>query len=393
MMQEELQGKLWGHTRTALIASLLIYCIESLLGNVHSASIHAARSIGLLYTWRHQHAVSGKSLCAQDAFEQDLYPAFPGLDIQALLHLDDRPRNVHLGFQIYLDYSSHCFTSKLTSLNDGAEACQLLLRRNLHFIAAWRITDEYPHIASSLDHLVGNGQVWWSIALGPLKIPPSKRMEQKSCLEDIATYTASLNELQQQHSSESESSMAFSVYSTCRIHTAMNKILMTAACLPLRASWDSLMPDFLEIVNLCENLYPQVSSAGGTTYGFDVGLIVPLAVVAIRCRELWLRKKAIVLLLSRPGYREGIWDAEAMGHVCEWILEIEDEEEGNLSYMPAGIEGEGRLVRDEPAGEWKKATLLMVHFELDERRAKPFCALPMGRDGGEWILKDKIISW
>jgi hypothetical protein len=54
---------------------------------------------------------------------------------------------------------------------------------------------------------------------------------------------------------------------------------------------------------------------------------------------LWLRKKTIELLLSRPGYREGIWDAEAMGKVCEWILEIEEQKRGDLSYLPWGLRG------------------------------------------------------
>lgn len=391
-MREGLQRQIWGRTRTTLIASLVIFCIESLLNNADSASIHASKSISLLYQWRHQHAISDKHLCAQDAFEEDLYPAFPGLDLQALLHLDDRPQVVHSEFQKYLDQGLEGHPKTLTTLNEGIVACQLLLRRSLHFIAAWRVLDGYPDI-TKLDDSAINGKVLWSVALGPLSIPLSKRVEQRSYLADINRYKTALNDLLEA-SNQSEYSMVFYAGAICKIHTAMNTILLTGSCLPARTSCHSLLSEFHEIVTLCEQIYLQASSKGGSTYVFDMGLIVPLSVVAIRCRDVRLRKNAIKLLLSKPGYREGIWDAEAMGHVCKWVVTIEEEASlDELSYVAGKIDDQGRLGKDEAAAEDKIPTLLMVHFKLNDRKARAFCAVPVRGKDEELVLKETVISW
>jgi hypothetical protein len=391
LMRRGLQEKLWGRTRTALIASLVIFCVESLLGDPDSASIHASRSMSLLYQWVPQHAVRDKHLCAQDAFEEALYPAFPGLDLQAMLHLDHRPPSLHYRFQKYLSDGLEDSPKTFTNINDCIIGGQLLLRRTLHFIAASRILDGYPNI-TDLPEPIANSKSW-SVALGPLSIPPSKRVEQRSYLTDITKYKAAMNELLQT-TGDSEHSIAFYAGSICRVHTAMNTILLTAACFPQRTSLDSLLPDFQEIVTLCQVLYKQASSSGGSTFFFDMGLIVPLSVVAIRCRDRGLRNEAIELLLSSPGYREGIWDAEAMGRVCQWFLGIEKEAGlDELAYVAGGIEGEGRLMKDGTAGHDKIPTLLMVHFELNERRARAFCAVPGSGKAGEMALKEGNINW
>ena len=133
LMRGGLRDKLWDRSRTALIASLAIFCIENLLGNPDSAFIHASRSISLLYQWRYQHAISDKHLCAQDAFEEDLYPAFPGLDLQAMFYLDHRPPSIHSGFQRYLNDGVEDCRKSLTNINDCVIGGQLLLSRTLHF--------------------------------------------------------------------------------------------------------------------------------------------------------------------------------------------------------------------------------------------------------------------
>lgn len=428
MMQEGLQRKIWGRTRTSLvrfliailfdcirkatskhasysnsvkhllkpilsqIASLVIFCVESLMGNADSASIHASRSINLIYQWRFQHAKSDKALCAQDAFEEDLYPAFPGLDLQALLHLDDRTKHVHLDLARILDAAMTGAPKILTTLNNCVISGQLLLRRNLHFIAGHRL-DSYPNIGTISEFSVAHSKSRWSVALGHIQVPNSQRVAQKAYLAEINSYKADLEDFLKA-SSNSDSSIAFYACTICKIHTAMNTILLTGACFPPRTSWDSLLPDFQDIVTLCEKIYPQASANGGSTYTFDMGLIVPLAVVAIRCRDITLKKRAVGLLLSKPGYREGIWDAEAMGNICEWFIEIEEEARLNeLSYVAGGIEGEGRLVKDDAATEHKVPTLLMVQFELNERKARVVCAMPDRGKKAERAIQEKVISW
>jgi hypothetical protein len=100
------------------------------------------------------------------------------------------------------------------------------------------------------------------------------------------------------------------------------------------------------------------------------------------------------LLLSVPGYREGIWDAEATGRVCEWIIELEEEARlHELSYAANGTHGEGRLVKEESAREDKVLTLLIVQFELNERKVRAVCLVRNRGMAEEMAVKEKVISW
>ena len=361
------------------------------MGNADSASIHAARSVNLISQWWLQHLKSGKALCASDAFEEDLYPAFPGLDLQGLLHLDIRTKEVHLEFTRFIDEALPETPKTLETLDSCIIAGQLLLRRNLHFIAGWRM-DTHPDIHTLLENHLPHSNTTWSVALGYIRIPTSQRMAQKCYLTELDNYKLKLDAFLQ--TSIITDNTAALYVNTCRIHVAMDTILLTGACFPPRTSWDSLLPEFEEIVTLCERFYPQVSARGGSTYKFDIGLIVPLAVVAVRCRDIALKRRAIDLLLSKPGYREGIWDAEAMGHICEWFLERE-EEAAILNKLEDAVdckEREGRLVQDKTAAKDKVPTLLMILFELNQRRARIVYAMPE-QGMAEMVLKEDVISW
>jgi hypothetical protein len=361
------------------------------MGNADSASIYASRSINLLCQWHRQLGISGNTLCAQDAFEAELYPAFPGLDLQALMHLDDRTKDVQLSFTKDLDHAIPEGLKPLTTVNQCVISCLVLLRRNLHFIAGWRL-DSYPDLNKVSSTPAPHSISRWSVPLGYLQIPNSQRVAQKCYLAEIDNYRADLNEFLK-ISSTSDPIRDSYACTLCQIHTAMNTILLTGAYFPPRISWDSLLPEFQEIVTLCTKIYPQSSAKGGSPYSFDLGPIVPLAVVAIRCRDLGLKKRAVDLLLSKPGYREGIWDAEALGHVCRWVIEVEEEARtAKLEYMAGGLEGEGRLVKYDASTEEKMPILLMVQFQLNERKARAFCAVP-DRGKAGMVLREKVVSW
>ncbi|KAK4191428.1 hypothetical protein QBC35DRAFT_401657 [Podospora australis] len=74
------------------------------------------------------------------------------------------------------------------------------------------------------------------------------------------------------------------------------------------------------------------------TFSADLGIVPPLYVVATKCREPHLRRQAIQLLRS-SARREGMWDSELTAQIGIWITEVEEGEvfDGSSfsSFMPS----------------------------------------------------------
>ena len=61
------------------------------------------------------------------------------------------------------------------------------------------------------------------------------------------------------------------------------------------------------------------------SFSADLGIVPPLYVVATKCREPRIRRQAIQLLRS-SARREGMWDSELTARIGIWIAEIEEED-------------------------------------------------------------------
>jgi hypothetical protein len=70
--------------------------------------------------------------------EEDLCSAFGSIDIQALTFLDNRPSLMHRSFQTSLDAGIERMPKNLTTLQECERYWKLILRMNLHVIAAIR---------------------------------------------------------------------------------------------------------------------------------------------------------------------------------------------------------------------------------------------------------------
>ncbi len=88
----------------ALVACLLVFCFESMVGNQVSAAIHAESGLALLHSWSMSQTTpqnpSGKPwpterVWSSQILEPDLLEAFNALDLQVLLFIDNRTKDVH----------------------------------------------------------------------------------------------------------------------------------------------------------------------------------------------------------------------------------------------------------------------------------------------------------
>lgn len=97
---------------------------------------------------------------------------------------------------------------------------------------------------------------------------------------------------------------------------------------------------FLELVNLSGSLLEELSrmSKGPVSpFTFDFGVVVPLYLVALKCRDSFIRRRKLASLLVWPR-REGIWDSAFVGKMSSWVQSIEAEfQKAALSHHRQGF--------------------------------------------------------
>ncbi|QKX64115.1 uncharacterized protein TRUGW13939_11288 [Talaromyces rugulosus] len=91
--------------------------------------------------------------------------------------------------------------------------------------------------------------------------------------------------------------------------------------------WDQYMADFGSIVSLAENYINRSRSPGRSsrrqTFSFSLGIIPPLYVVASRCRDRDIRRRAITLLKNCKR-REILWDSNMATEAAIQVIMIEE---------------------------------------------------------------------
>jgi Fungal specific transcription factor domain/Fungal Zn(2)-Cys(6) binuclear cluster domain len=100
--------------------------------------------------------------------------------------------------------------------------------------------------------------------------------------------------------------------------------------------WDDFKQHFEEIIARATKVVERsrVSCIGQPgPFAFELGIIPPLHLCAMKCREPRLRRRAIALLLSYPR-REGCWDGVQLGKVDTWIMQLEEEGMDEFGHIP-----------------------------------------------------------
>jgi len=157
-----------------------------------------------------------------------------------------------------------------------------------------------------------------------------------------------------------------------------------ATCTQPDASiFDRFDTKFDEIVTLAATVIWAHSTTNSQVLKFslDVGIIHPLYWTAIKCREPWIRQRAMSLLRSIT-FQEGVWDAAVQASIAEVAIARE---------QIYGIDG--------PAAGWRPPEFARVHSVgtnvLDPVRRVAQVNLTQRLDGldGPWTNYVEWITW
>jgi hypothetical protein len=97
--------------------------------------------------------------------------------------------------------------------------------------------------------------------------------------------------------------------------------------------YDQYDASFEQVLTLAENLIHNSQNMRLTIF-FDMGVMAPLFYLILKCRNLALRRKALLLLKLSP-YREGMWHRPDVIQYAEWKIGIEERGRGQLSETGA----------------------------------------------------------
>ncbi|KFY00843.1 hypothetical protein O988_03082 [Pseudogymnoascus sp. VKM F-3808] len=114
-----------------------------------------------------------------------------------------------------------------------------------------------------------------------------------------------------------------------RLHTLVATLSLSTTSLPPSEDvWDTHTPSFAAIVDLARRIIDldtdvDIYAPETGVVGLDTGVLGPLYLTALRCRDPMVRREAVELL-KKERRREGLWDSTLLATVAERVVRIEE---------------------------------------------------------------------
>jgi Fungal specific transcription factor domain len=289
--------------QSILISCILFVWIEFLQGNLDTALYHLRGGLQVLRGLQQRSSIPN--------IDSSLPRLFRRLHTQASLHGSPTSdfnstvseEHINLGYHVPQNFSS-IFEAR-ESMDTSLHFIFRFMRRmyNHEFVASTMKRHPFPDpnsIEATVQHYLNNLRTWQTAFQ---RIP--------SLIADPpnGNQAAGITLLQLQH---------------VTVTIMLNSLLETS-----EMAFDQYRPDFERMVSLAERLINNSQYGGLLVLSLDNGVILPLFMVALKCRYLGIRKRAIALLKQAPD-REGICHRDSCIEFAEWKVQIEERRRGVL---------------------------------------------------------------
>lgn len=359
--------------RKALFACLLVFCLECLLGHQVAAAAYASSGVCLFYS-----SEADKTSLASFA-EDELYSAFSNLDLQSLCRVH-KTASHHQQLKDDINKALKFMPDTFTSLKECKAYLQLIMRRNLHFLAEDR---KEVAVSPSMPKEPPPGALPWTVTKmeKPENIAPELLEEREQCFVDIRRWElASASVL-----SRTEVGIKDRIVSAVmKINSALNIIIVArkyCQVYPPELVYDDYLSEFKKIINLCSSVRELIFQCDykfqSAKFRFDVGVIPALTMTGTSCYDKDMRAWAIDSLLECDGYREGIWDAISQGTICNFKRSFEEEFMDETGFVPGN----------------RRSTVVRQVVDLQERTADVAFKQRMGDGPEDFVIREAILRW
>lgn len=341
--------------RTRLMASILLACFDSFIGDHKQAIVQIQNGLSLLEQLRAQRRRAFLSR-PEEPVEDEIIQMFTRLAIQAKSY--DMAFHFPKPYVVQLKQSS---ADPSSPQSDGGSPV------SLHQDP---IPDQFASMQEAriawdtlLEKMFRFTETLFSAAQnGPMGILPANlRQYGLGFKGQIEAWSDAFEHILCSRSSPGVSSQEKAAIAVVKMSQIMGQILFLMTFSDSEAHFDAFVPQFQAIVDLgrevvgdeerraAERRCPDPRTChhhrahdsdifGGHEYtashikpsfSADLGIVPPLYVVATKCRNPVIRRQAIQLLRS-SSRREGMWDSELTARIGMWIMDIEEDDEDEM---------------------------------------------------------------
>ncbi|AEO62650.1 uncharacterized protein THITE_2107076 [Thermothielavioides terrestris NRRL 8126] len=337
--------------RTRLMASVLLACFDSFVGDHRQAIVQIQTGLGLLEQLRAERRRAFLA-SSEEPVEEELTQMFTRLAIQA--------KSYDMAFHF-----PQPWVVRLTSSQAQDPASPASDASSPIGISQDPIPDRFASVMEarlSWDRLCERFLRFTEIMFAQAQngvmgvLPTSLQHYGVSFKTDIEAWSQAFDPILASRTAPGVSSQEKAAIAVLKMFQIMGKILFLMTFSDSEMHFDNFVPYFKNIVDLaievvgdeerraaarrcpdpafCRHRHRyQPDIFGGHEYAArhikpsfsaDLGIVPPLYVVATKCREPHIRRQAIQLLRS-SARREAMWDSELTARIGMWIAEVEEE--------------------------------------------------------------------
>ncbi|ORY71201.1 uncharacterized protein BCR38DRAFT_331932 [Pseudomassariella vexata] len=336
--------------RTSLMATVLLACFDSFIGDHKQAIVQIQNGLGLLEKLRAERRRAFMP-GPEEPVEQDLIQMFTRLAIQAKSY--DMAFHFPKPFVIRLTPQKNDPTSPSSEGGSPVSTNQSPIPPTFHSLHDARLA--WDSLCEKILRFTET-MFQYTNTTSPMGVlPTSLKQFGMGFKAEIEAWSNAFENILTSRTSPGKSSQEKAAISVLKMFQIMGEILFFMTFSDSELQFDAFLPQFKGIVNLaievvgdeerraaakrcpdpqfCQHRSHHQDMFGGEytarhikpSFSADLGIVPPLFVVATKCREPVTRRQAIELLRS-SSRREGMWDSELTARIGQWITQIEEED-------------------------------------------------------------------
>jgi hypothetical protein len=306
--------------RLALIATMVLGCIESLHGNWETASQQICSGVSLLRHLKMTNRIGAPKTTPSNyissTFEPELYQVVVRHELQAMSFLMMNPISDHPLSRVEDEREFEDIPDQFMSFDEVLPAASALAIRSLLHMrrcAPYKISTtaiKFPDSIIREQDVLEKAHVQWRRAFQPLLLKTG------------------LNANSHEHLGALQFDMCVRVF----------KIMTVTGTTTEETVFDGFVEQFRISVSLCRHILQkdqELQALDSSKIRFGMGLIMSLFYIATRCRDCTVRHEAISLLRKSPS-KNGIWDSIQAAEVADWVVSIEENHCDKNNFIPEG---------------------------------------------------------
>lgn len=331
--------------QTIVLCCIGLTTLEVLRGQYAAALIHLESCIKLINA---DGSLAEKSHLTLD---REVLQGLLDLDLLASQYLDGRPP------LLLIDAVQLGEVDKSTAVTDAFNCFQLLSRRVLKFTRL-------------------KGDKYREKYLG--QVPLEVYAELQSLKTDLSTWSTRHSHGLWEISHEKDGEASFKA-KLLLIQHALAVLETSTSLYAEETSYDQFDSEFEQIVALADDL--RNSPLFATGFSTEVfGIVKPLYVTALKCRNFELRARALLVLNASSPRQEGAWSSIVMGSIAKAVTDLEE--------CSRVWDDHGSYIAEQ-----RRVHSVVSDIDHQNKTARVKCMLrPNGMDG-EWEENTIMVPW